>query len=197
MSKAFRNEVLLLIEQVKSTQSKFSEELNVMKDALNAITGEHASEFTKVSPPQSADLKLVGKKIDKLAVWVESIQQQMTAKMKVLSALDTKSRKSNLIFDGILETVMNEDLIPFIGSLLASFIPNFDQKLIENAFRLGKSYSYDRSPRRVLVSFHSSAARDMVLHSASIIARAGPPGCKIYINEDIPDDVKRRSADVY
>lgn len=91
----------------------------------------------------------------------------------------------------------NDDLSPFIGSLLTRFVPGLDQQVIENASRLGKHLGNDRSPRRVLVSFYSSAARDLVLNSAGMIARAGPPGGRIYVNEDIPDDVKRGRANIF
>lgn len=196
MSKAFRGEVLELVEQLKSEHRDSLEEFKLMKGSLNVFIGEQENDFSQV-PKQLNDVKLFGRKIDRLTVWIESLQQQLMAKSKILSAIDVKTRKTNLILDGIDEAVLNEDLIPFIGSLLVRFVPNFDQHAIENAYRLGKNHGSERMPRRVLVAFYSTAARDLVLNSAGAIARAGPPGKRIYVNEDIPEEVKRRRADVF
>lgn len=98
ISTAFRGEVLTLIEQLKSAQKEFTQELSVMKDSLNAFTGVKESDFEQV-PSQLKNLNLYGKKIDRLTVWFESLQQQHLAKSKSLSAMDVKMRKSNLIFD--------------------------------------------------------------------------------------------------
>lgn len=147
-----RGEILETIGQLKFMQCQFIQELQALKEC---------DTFTP-TVPTNHDIQLVSKKIDKLAIWVETLQHQLSAKSKVISALDLKSRKANLIFDGIVEE------------------PN-----------------EDRSPRRILVSFNSTQAREAVLSRAGAIARAGPQGGRIYINEDIPEDVKRRRADVF
>lgn len=93
--------------------------------------------------------------------------------------------------------MLNEDLFLTIGSLLMKFVSGFDTRFIENAFRLGRNAPSDRYPRRVLVVFNSLGIRDAVLNAAGNIAKAGPPGGKIYVNNDLPNEIKRRRADVY
>lgn len=189
-----RKELTGLIEKLKSSQSNFSDELKAIKISVNKMTEEHTG-FTQVKS-NSKETQIVNKKIDKLAVWLDTLQQNLAVKSRLLSKLDLKSRKLNLIFDGITES-SNEDVCAIVSSLLVRFVPNFDCDSIESAFRLGRANNSDRSPRRVLVSFTTTTARDIVLNYASNIARAGPPGGKIYINEDIPEDLKRRRADVH
>lgn len=181
-----RSEVMETIGQLKFMQCQFIQELRALK--------ENGS-FETVTPGVS-DTQMISKKIDKIASWIETLQQQFTASSKVLSSLDLKSRKMNLIFDGIPEEP-REDLFHFIGSLLTQFVPGFDYNSIDNVFRLGRGSTTDQSTRRVLVSFNSTQAREAVLGQSGTIARAGPPGGRIYINEDIPEDVKRRRADVF
>lgn len=189
-----RTELTGMIDKLKSLQNNFSDELKTIKNSVKKYTDENA-DFTQVRIT-SKDTQIVNKKIDKLATWLDTLQQNLSVKSRLISKLDLKSRRLNLIFDGIVENA-NEDICARVGCLLTRFIPNFDYNTIETAFRLGKSNAADRSPRRVLVSFTTATARDEVLSCASIIARAGPPGGKIYINEDIPEEVKRRRADIH
>lgn len=181
-----RSEVMEIIGQLKFMQCQFIEELRLVKE-----NGSFVTVASGVS-----DTQITSKKIDKITAWVESLQHQLAASSKVVSSLDLKSRKANLIFDGIPEEP-KEDLFHILGSLLNQFVPGFDFNSIDNAFRLGKSSINDNSSRRVLVSFNSTQAREAVLGLSGVIARAGPPGGRIYINEDIPEDVKRRRADVF
>lgn len=181
-----RTEVLEVTDKLKFMQCQFIQELQTLKEN---------NSFTPVTTQNSAT-ELVTKKIDKIAVWVETLQHQLVASSKVVSSLDLKSRKTNLIFEGITEEP-NEDLFYIIESLLTRFVPGFDYNSIDNVFRLGKNSSIDQSARRILVSFKLTHAREAVLGQAGAIARAGPPGGRIYINEDIPEDVKRRRADVF
>lgn len=190
--KILRDDLSGMMDKLKTAQHNFEEEIKSLK-ASTVLNGQES--FTQVSSP-SKDLKVINKRIEKLSLWIESLQQQLAVKAKLLSSLDLKSRKANLIFDGVSEAP-NEDLFITIGSLLANFVSGFDIRSIENVFRLGRFNSSDRNPRRILVVFISLGIRDSVLNAAGHIAKAGPPGGKIYVNEDLPDEIKRRRADVY
>lgn len=181
-----RTEVLGIITQLKFMQCHFMQELQKLKenDSFETVTSHNPT------------IQIVSKKIDKLAVWIESLQNQLNAKSKIISTLDLKSRKDNLIVEGILEEP-DEDLFYTIGSLFVQFVQGFDCNSIESVFRLGKPNSGEKTARKILVSFNSTYAREAVLSRAGHIAKAGPPGGRIYVNEDVPEDVKRRRADVY
>lgn len=164
-----------------------------MNTAINSL--KEQDNFSQI-PSALKEFKVMNKKIETLSLWVDSLHQQLAAKTKLLSVLDLKSRKANLIFDGVPE-VLNEDLYMTIGSLLNKFVPNFVVRAIKNVFPLGKYSPADRTPRQILGVFNSLGFQDAVLNMAGSIAKAGLPGAKIYMDEDLPDDAKGRRADTY
>lgn len=63
-------------------------------------------------------------------------------------------------------------------------------------YRIGK-LKPNSPPRRVFLSLYSSAARERILGFAGDIARTGEPGRRIFLNEDLPDEAKRKISDVH
>lgn len=119
----------------------------------------------------------------------------LRSKNKHLESLELKSRELNLIIDGMFE-IPNENTFNYVCSLLFKFIPHFDSSMIEHAYRLG-NYHPKKPSRRILITTKSCSAREWILDHANSIADAGLPGARIFINEDIPETIKRRRSDIY
>lgn len=136
----------------------------------------------------------LNRKTDLLAKMVSMMQMDIQAKNRLLDNLDLKSRGRNLLVDGLPE-LYNEDTINHVTGFLSKFVPHFERHMIDNAFRIGKSQN--RSPRRIMLRVSSSPVRDAILNCADMITQAGSPGVRVFINEDLPESIKRRRSDIY
>lgn len=144
---------------------------------------------------QSADLSLIQKKLDSLTNWLSAFQRNQRAKNTIIDSLDLRSRVNNLIIDG-MEELPQEDTPFQVGQLLTRFVPHFDNRFLVIAYRIGK-FVPNRPPRRIFTSFTPGPTRNLVLSCAGLIAKAGLPGARIYINEDVPEGIKRRKSDIF
>lgn len=123
------------------------------------------------------------------------LQSSFQHRAKQIDLIDLKSRKHNFIIEGLSESA-DENIYYEVCVLLNSFIPDFNHEEIDNVYRLGKQTNSNH-PRRVFVSVFSTAARERILSYAGLIAKSNEPGSRIFINEDVLDDLKRRKSDVH
>lgn len=103
------------------------------------------------------ETKLVGKKVELLSTWVEQLQAVVQSKAKQIDAMDIRTRKHNLAFNGFAEKP-NED-IRFEACNLLNFVPDFDPAKVDNVYRIGKLIP-NSAPQRVFMSLYSSAVRE-------------------------------------
>lgn len=187
-------------KQVESITNAFlikheslQEELNDFKSTVTFLSS------TDVIPsktcPTSIELEEIRKKLSAQSSLLSSLQTEIRANKKLLGGLELKSRDLNLIIDGF-EEIPNEDTLTYVIALLSKFIPGLERQMIDNAYRLG-SFQQKGTPRRILLIVTSSFARNLILNSADRIANAGLPGARVFINEDIPETMKRRRQDIY
>lgn len=94
-------------------------------------------------------------------------------------------------FEELPQEDTKERIIPF----LTHFVPYFHPSWLSSVYRLGKSTD-SPYPRKVLLSFISLDAKEQVFLQAGAIAKAGHPGHRIFINEDISEETKRKRADI-
>lgn len=116
---------------------------------------------------------------------------------KKVQSLDTKSRRLNIIIDQ-LEESNNEDTLALINGILdhALSIADRPQVDIVRAFRLGQK-TLDGPPRKILIELSSPKGREIIMANARNITRAGNNGRNYFINEDLPDAVRRHKNDMY
>lgn len=126
---------------------------------------------------------------------MNQLQSSFNCKAKQIDNIDIKSRKHNFIIEGLPESG-EKDLCYEVCVLLNSFIPDFNHEEIDNVYRLGKQTN-TTYPRRVFVSVFSTAARERILSYAGLITKSNELGTCIFINEDVPDEIKRRKSDIH
>lgn len=66
---------------------------------------------------------------------------------------------------------------------------------VVNAYRLGK-YQPNARPRKILVELSNFRCKDLVLKHAKTITKANNNGMPFYLNEDIPEQIKRKKSDL-
>lgn len=181
------------LAEFKSYCEKTEKSLSDLRSSVDFSTDNEIKTVSGAVPTK--DLKMLEKKIELLSMWVEQLQSSLQNKSKQVDSIDIRMRKHNLIFDGFAENP-NEDIRYEVCSLLLNFVPDFDPAEVDNVYRIGKLLP-NSAPRRVFISLYSSAARERILGYAGIIARAGEPGKRIFLNEDLPDEAKRKISDVH
>lgn len=161
--------------------------ISEVQDSINFSSDPNV----KLVPPETKSIDL---KLEKLANWSSKMQTQLNFNTSCIESLDTNRRKSNLIMEGF-EELLQEYLKERVLHFLTHFVPFFHPSWLSIVYRLGKST--DRPyPRKVLLNFTSFDAKEQVLLQACAIAKAGHPGHRIFINEDISEEIKRRRADI-
>lgn len=180
-----------ILDQFKSDLNDVRAELDSFKQSLNF---DNDPLVTRTDLP-SKSLGAIDRKIEKLSSWLSSLQSQHKSKSRVIDNLELKSRANNLVIDGMMDSP-HEDTFFEVLQLLTRFVPHFDSNHLISAYRIGKRHT-GGTPRRILISLLPGPTRSLILNMAGTIAKAGLPGARIFINEDIPDDIKRRRSDVY
>lgn len=124
------------------------------------------------------------------------IKSDLAGCKKTIQSLDIKSRRLNVIIDQLSEDD-EEDTPAMVNKILDHAIPPNDRTLIEivRAFRMGPK-TVGSPPRKILIELSTPKGRDVFMDNARNIARVGNDGRQYYINEDLPDAVKRRKSDL-
>lgn len=182
-----RNELLAC----KEKQTNLEVALGEIKETLNYLSDPNV---IKPGSTPTPDARIQDKKIEKLSAWSGKMQTQLNANTAQIETLDTLRRKNNLIMDGFVET-KHEDLKSEVIAFLTHFVPYFHAGWLAITYRLGK-VSEGSQARKVFLGFTTLEAKELVFLQAGAIAKAGSPGNRIFINEDISEICKRKRADV-
>lgn len=183
-------------DQIASLDDRLTQavaEISQLKSSLEFMTDRDVQ--TAHPSVEHSDISAIHRKIDSLTNWLSAFQVQQRAKNTLVDTLDLKLRANNLIIDGMAESPQ-EDTLFLINQFLSRFVPRFDGRNLITAHRIGK-FLPDRPPRRIFISLTPGPARQQILTCAGAIAKAGLPGSRVYINEDVPEGAKRRKADAY
>lgn len=175
------------LESLKEKQAQIANLIKEVQESINFSSDPNVQEVPYNT--KSTDLKL-----EKLVSWADRMQTQLNYNTANIESLDVNRRKSNLIMEGF-EELPQEDLKERVLQFLTHFVPFFHPSWLSITYRLGK-FSDSFYPRKVLLSFISLEAKEHVLSQAGVIARAGFPGKRIFINEDISEETKRKRADI-
>lgn len=192
---AFQEDIKLSLSEHSRACKNLTNEIEDIKASINFLNDDNVSQTGGAVP--ASETKSLAKKIDQLSFWMSQLQLSFNNKAKQVDLIDVKTRKRNFIIEGLPESEENGDELYYeVCALLNSFIPDFNYEEIDNVYRLGKQTN-SKFPRRVFVTVYSTAARERILSYAGLIAKSNEPGSRIFINEDVPDELKRRKSDVH
>lgn len=126
-----------------------------------------------------------------------SLRGDVAESLKTVKSLDVRSRRQNIIIDQLTEPD-NEDTQASLNKILDHALSPNDRTQVEilKAFRLGVK-SVNGPPRKIFVELSTPKGRDVFLENARTISRIGNEGKTYYVNEDLPDDIKRRKSDLH
>lgn len=125
------------------------------------------------------------------------LKGNMAESLKTVRSLDVKSRRINLIIDQLLETD-NEDTLSTVNNILDHALSPQDRHQVEilKAFRLGVKLPRG-PPRKIFMELSTPKGRDIILDNSQAISRVGNEGKLFYVNEDLPESIKRRKNDLH
>lgn len=128
---------------------------------------------------------------------IPEIQSNLATYEKRVQTLDVRSRKLNLIIEQLSES-HDENTLALLNSILDHALQPADRSAVDivKAFRLGQK-SPNGPPRKILVELSSPKGREILLSNAKNITRAGNDGKYYFINEDLPESVRRHKSDIY
>lgn len=126
-----------------------------------------------------------------------ALKGDLADSLKTLRSLDVRSRRMNIIIDQLNEAE-GEDTQASLNNILDHALSPNDRQQVEvlKAFRLGTKTPRG-PPRKVFVELSTPKGRDVMLENARNISRIGNEGKLYYLNEDLPDDIKRRKNDLH
>lgn len=126
-----------------------------------------------------------------------ALKGDLAESLKTVRSLDIKSRRMNLIIDQLTEAE-DEDTLSSLNKILDHALSPNDRQQVEvlKAFRL-RLKTPRGPPRKVFVELTTPKGRDIILENARNISRIGNEVKVFYLNEDLPDIIKRRKNDLY
>lgn len=197
-----RNELTELKEKCAKLESQLSD--HVM--ALNAKLG--ASEKSLEEIRKNPFTEVSGSDCISRGEWIRQkaraddfenrlvgIEGDLSSCKKTTNSLSIQLRKDNIIIDQFTE-LEGENVKDRLNLVLDLTLAPNDRRaiVITKAFRLGNKRS-EGPPRKILVELKSG--RDVMLEKARIITKSGNNGKPYYINDDVPEAVKRRRNDIH
>lgn len=134
-------------------------------------------------------------KLNEFESRIEGLEHEFSSYKKTTDFLSIQIRKENIIIDQLQE-VDNENILARLNTIFdVTLIPaDRNEVQIKRAFRLGTKRA-DGPPRKILLELKSG--REIVFEKARIITKSGNDGKPYYINDDVPESVKRRRSDIH
>lgn len=123
------------------------------------------------------------------------IEGDLLSCKKTTNSLSIQLRRDNIIIDQLTE-VDGENTKERLNTILDLTLPPNERKevILTKAFRLGNKRA-EGPPRKILVELKSG--RNIMLEKARAITKSGNDGKPYYINDDVPEAVKRRRNDIH
>lgn len=111
---------------------------------------------------------------------------------------DLFNRRLNVLIDHLTESEGAEDTYEKIMKMI-DFVFNEADKCrckLARAYRLGRKSSLGK-PRKIRIEFVDVESRDLFMSYSRELTRVGNDGRIFYINEDIPEALKRKRTDIF
>ena len=179
-------------------------ELNNIKSSLEKIVRDHAdlSKSVQFLSEQTSDLEKIVKTqssdISNIKAQLQSQDKQNALLQKKITQLEERNlsqemytRRHNVIIEGLLEEENEVTKSLVLNCLTKAFKIQLNDDMIDKCHRYGKSIN--GRPRPVIARFVNHSTRDRVLYTARNL-KTKPKN--VYVNEDLPYEIKARRADV-
>lgn len=134
-------------------------------------------------------------KFDEFENRLDGVEHELSACKKSTDLLSVQIRKENVIIDQLQEAE-NENVLERLKTILDLTLTSADRSevQIKRAFRLGTKRA-DGPPRKILVELKNG--KEILFDKARLITKSGNDGRPYYINDDVPEAVKRRRSDIH
>ena len=180
-----------LPDMLKSLEEKLLKENEDIKAGFKAVEDETINTAKTVSDTATIVSGLQRElKVERAKT--TTLQRELNYAKQHILHLETYSRKHNIVIEGMPEvpgeTRVMDQVQKFFYEQLNLDIKPSD---IDKAHRYGRVFN--NKPRPILVRFMGIASRDLVLQNVKKLREARSP---IYVNEDLPPEVKRQRADM-
>lgn len=143
----------------------------------------------------------LGARFESMAKRIDFIEYQSEQNGRLANSLDLRSRRNNVVIDQLSED-HNENTLDKLNTILDHALANSNPGIraeisIMRAYRLGTIREGSNYTRRVFVELANSRSKDLVIEYAAKIVKSGNNGRPYYINDDLPEKLKRRKADIH
>lgn len=191
-----------IILRVSQLETDMRRELDRIKDS-NSLGSSNQTENIdnlfvdrrKNNSISKSDLHKQKVRVDEMEDRIEGLESDLTTYKKTTDSLRNQLRKDNVIIDQLQE-VEGEDVLGRINTILDLTLTAKDRAEIQikKAFRLGVKRAEGQA-RKILVEV--KCGREILFEKARVITKSGNDGRPYYINDDVPESVKRRRSDIH
>lgn len=206
LEKSYDDEISRLKDRIESLGEKFeaysglsikidkiADELESLKCGDNMIDGAqgNGSGISRLEWRQQKS------KTDDLCERMYILERRADLATKHRNRMDCTLRKTNVLIDKLSERE-NENVRERVDEILKLALrpADFDQIKVLNAYRLGKSRARN-NPRKIMIELADPKSKDLIMQFAKQITKVGNNGAPFYLNEDMPEALKRAKTDIF
>ena len=178
------------VDQIAKSTNQLVQDNEDLKSALE-YTNQEVKDLTATAKSQAGDIAYLKTQLVAEERQSEALEKRLEQQFQRHLQLETYSRRSNLILEGVEEVEGENCTQAIIITLHSKFRITVNAADIDKAHRYGRAFG--GKPRPLIVKFVSHTARDNILYAARS-SKEKPPG--IYVNEDLPSEVKTQRAEL-
>lgn len=184
-----------ILDELKSDISSLKEKNRDLERELSEFKKLQTTPISAVSEAEKNAWNNFRIKAERICDEMPEIKCELAESRKVVQALDIKSRRPNVIIEQLQEA-QNENTVDTVYDILDLALSDENRREVQilRPFRLGVK-SNNGPPRKILAEVSTTRGREIILDNARLITRLGNDGKTYYINEDLPDPVKRKKSD--
>lgn len=197
-----RNEMALMKEQNERSEVAYNTQIKDLHcrlseaiETLNALKIDNGN-FEGPGYISRNEWRQQKHRIDEAHERISSMEMSVDTCVKKADSVDLVMRKSNIIIDQLSEHD-GEDLFARLMGIFSNTLrwEDLSQVKIVRVFRLGVK-RVGGPPRKVLLELDCPISRDFLLANARLITKSGNDGKPYYLNDDIPEELRRWKTDV-
>lgn len=191
-----KKNIEMVVERNKEIEKQMAEQRDMLLKRIEEQKNVSAPHST-MNENERKSWEEFRAKTEKEIKKISPIEAEIAENKTSYQNLDLKSRKSNVIIEQLNE-FDNENTLEMINNIFEHALPEQVRAKVDviRAFRLGPKNT-NNNRRKILVELSNSRGKELVLEYARQITLAGNDGNAYYINEDLPETIRRRKNDIY